>query len=253
MIKVRIKKDNEIIFESNRYGSYDNADFLELDFYNLTDTNLSNVDLGYAILSHANLSHANLYNADLSYADLNNANLSYANLSCADLYSACLINANLSCTRLINADLYNANLVCACLYKANLSDANLSDAILSDAILNNANLDKKEKIRQGIVLDESMIGYKKAVTDGKKVIVTLEIPKNAIVFSINNKKCRTNICKVVDIEGDFNKAYSSYDNKFVYEKGKTIRIKDFNLQYNVECGTGIHFFRTKQEALDYKY
>lgn len=183
MIKVRIKKDNEIIFESHVYSIYDNAGFLEFDFYNLSYANLCNVDL-----SGANLSYANLYNVELVYANLNNAIL-----------------------------------------------------------------DEKEKIRQGVILDKNMIGYKKAVIDDKNVIVTLEIPKNAIFFSINNKKCRTNICKVVDIEGDFNKAYSFYDNKFVYEKGKTIRIKDFNLQYNVECGTGIHFFRTKQEALDYNY
>lgn len=243
MIKVRIKKDNEIVFESNSYKIYGNADFLEFDFYKLSNVDLSNVDLINANLANANLSGANLGNADLSGANLSFADLSYADLSGANLSYADLSYADLSYAKLRHTNLYEATLCNADLYNTILDNANLSNAIL----------DKKEKIRQGIVLDKSMIVYKKAVTDDKSVIVTLEIPKNAIVFSINNNKCRTNICKVIDIEGDFNKAYSFYDNKFVYEKGKTIRIKDFNLQYNVECGTGIHFFRTKQEALDYNY
>lgn len=233
MIKVRIKKDNKIIFESNSYKSYDNTDFLEFDFYNLSNVDLSNADLN----------HASLINADLRYAKLSNADLSYA----------CLYNVDLSNADLSNADLSYADLSYAILNHADLKYANLNYANLSCACLYNTDLNEQERIRQGIVLDKSMIGYKKAIIDNISVIVALEIPKNAIVFSINNKKCRTNICKVIDIEGKFNKAYSFHDNKFVYRKGKIIRIKNFNLQYNVECATGIHFFKTKQEALDYNY
>ena len=33
--------------------------------------------------------------------------------------------------------------------------------------------------------------------------------------------------------------------------GKKIMIDDFNLMYNVECASGFHFFRTREEAENY--
>ena len=131
---------------------------------------------------------------------------------------------------------------------ADLSGADLSRANLSGADLSGADLDESEKIRQGVCLEESMIGYKKC-QDG--VIVTLKIPKGAIVFSINNSKCRTNVAKVTDIDNGLTKVASCYDSKFIYRKGKTVRANNFNCQYNEECASGIHFFRTREEAEKY--
>ena len=34
-------------------------------------------------------------------------------------------------------------------------------------------------------------------------------------------------------------------------RGETVEVKDFDLMYNVECSSGIHFFWTKEEAEDY--
>ena len=162
--------------------------------------------------------YANLYNADLRYADLRYADLSNANLSNADLRYANLRYADLS-----NADLYNAK------------------------------LDEKEKIRCGWVLKEDFHAYKKCRDD---LIVELIIPKGSIVFSINNSKCRTNRAKVVsitDIEGKvtYNEAVSKQDENFIYKVGAELEIEDFNLMYNVECAEGIHFFRTREEAVNY--
>ena len=47
------------------------------------------------------------------------------------------------------------------------------------------------------------------------------------------------------------KCCSSYNDKFIYEVGKTVEVKDFDLMYNIECGSGIHFFWTKEEAEQY--
>ena len=146
------------------------------------------------------------------------------------------------------ADLSDANLSDAYLRGANLSGANLSGAYLRGANLRDANLDESEKIRQGVCLEESMTGYKKC-QDG--VIVTLKIPEGAIVFSINNSKCRTNVAKVIDIDNGLTKVASCYDSKFIYHKGRIVRVKNFNCQYNEECASGIHFFRTREEAEKY--
>ena len=44
---------------------------------------------------------------------------------------------------------------------------------------------------------------------------------------------------------------SKYDKKFKYHVGDEIEIKDFDENYNVECGAGIHFFLTREEAENY--
>ena len=132
------------------------------------------------------------------------------------------------------------------------SNANLSNANLSKANLSNANLDEKEKLRKGVIIDNPVRVFKKCIGNN---IVELELLKGSIVFSINNKKCRTNKAKVISINGMCEKGlkcYSSYNNKFIYEVGKTVEVKDFDLMYNVECSSGIHFFWTKEEAEDYR-
>ena len=72
------------------------------------------------------------------------------------------------------------------------------------------------------------------------------------MFGINGNKFRTNKAKCIYVEnGDI--AISKYDEKFTYEKGKTYIIDDFDLMYNVECGKGIHFFKTRKEVEEYDY
>ena len=228
----------------------DDKDFRALDLSGLI---LCNMDLSYANLSNADLSGTDLYNTDLY-----NANLSCANLTNADLSNANLENANLSSAYLENADLSNADLGYANLssaylenanlYYANLENANLSNAELFKADLSNTRLDEKEQIRKGMILKEPIIGYKRCCHD---IIVTLEIPKGAIVFSINNTQCRTNKAKVLKISNGEKIVYSDFDNSFTYELGKEIEIEDFDLRYNVKCSSGIHFFKTREEAEEY--
>ena len=131
--------------------------------------------------------------------------------------------------------------------RANLSHAMLSGADLSHAKLFGANLDEKEKPRLGQILKEPITGYKKTE---EGVIITAEIPKGAIVFSINNSKCRTNRANITDMGGK-ELLHSQFNNSFEYRLGQEIEIEDFNLLYNKECATGFHFFRTRKEAEKY--
>ena len=170
----------------------------------------------------ADLSGADLYGANLSGVDLRGANLSKADLSKADLSGA-----NLS--------------------EADLSEADLSEADLSEANLSGANLSGVDQFRLGKVLDEPLTGYKKTK---EGVVITAEIPAGAIVFCINGSKCRTNRAKITDMAGH-DVLHSQYDYSFEYRLGQEINIKDFNLMYNVECASGFHFFRTREEAEEY--
>ena len=218
----------------------------------LSDADLCDADLYGADLYCADLCNASLCNANLRGADLSDANLSNANLNGADLRGANLHGANL-----YNASLYDANLCNAELYNTNLCEIYLCDADLSNADLNGANLRGTNlygvngnliEYRKGKILTEDIIGYKKCKNE---IIVTLKIPRGAIIFSISGNKCRTNKAKVIAIDGA-DRALSKY--KYMsYYVGDEFNIYDFDCQYNEECGRGIHFFMTRKEAEDYNY
>ena len=215
--------------------------------------NLYQANLSGANLSRANLYQTNLYQANLSRADLRGANLSGADLSRANLYQAYLSGANLS-----GANLYQANLSGANLYQADLSRANLSGANLSGACLYQANLREAKNLNFPIACPEegSFIGFKKC-QDGK--IVKLKIPVDALRCSATGRKCRCSKAKVLSItnidgtDANVGMAISKYDRNFIYKVGETIEVPNFNTDRWNECSTGIHFFITRQEAVDYVY
>ena len=201
-----------------------------------------------ANLRGANLSEANLRGANLSEADLREADLRGANLYQANLYQANLSRANLSRANLYQADLYQADLYQANLYQANLYQANLS----------RANLREAKNLNFPIACPEegSFIGFKKC-QDGK--IVKLKIPVDALRCSATGRKCRCSKAKVLSItnidgtDANVGMAISKYDRNFIYKVGETIEVPNFNTDRWNECSTGIHFFITRQEAVDYIY
>ena len=214
---------------------------------NLVDANLGYANLGGANLEGANLGGANLEGANLGGAKLKGAHLGDANLGGANLVDANLVDAKLVDAKLVCANLEGANLGGANLEGAHLGGANLEGANLRYANLEGAYLEEKERFRLGQILKEPLTGYKK--TD-EGVVITAEIPAGAIVFCINGKKCRTNRAKITDM-GGMSLLHSQRDNSFEYTLGKEIVIDDFNLMYNVECASGFHFFRTREEAENY--
>ena len=152
------------------------------------------------------------------------------------------MKANLS-----GADLSGADLSGVDLSVVDLSGVNLSGVNLHGVNLFGADLDDSEKHRLGQILKEPLTGYKKTA---EGVVITAEIPAGAIVFCINGKKCRTNRAKITDMGGK-ELLHSQHDHSFEYTLGKEIVIDDFNLMYNVECASGFHFLRTREEAENY--
>ena len=173
-----------------------------------------------------------------------------------------LVDAYLRGAYLRGADLRDADLRGADLRDADLVGADLEGADLRYADLVGAKFDEKEQARFGQILKESITAYKWAWynpednTKKKRCFIELEVPKGAIVFSINNKKCRTNkaiVKRIFILNGeeivDLNyQAFSDYDITFHYNVGDEIEIDNFNLMYNVECAEGVHFYRTIEEV-----
>lgn len=206
---------------------------------------LRRANLSGAALSREKLRWADLRSANLSGADLSGADLSCADLSGADLSGAVLSGADLSC-----ADIRWANLSSANLSGANLRMANLRGADIRRAIHNeNTAFFALQCPEEG-----SFIGYKKA--SGK--IVKLLIPEDAKRSSATSRKCRCSKATVLSItnldgsETDEKSVKSDKGNGFIYRVGKAVEIKDFDENRWNECSTGIHFFITREEAVQYK-
>ena len=229
--------------------------YADLRGADLRDANLGCADLRDANLSGADLRGADLGGANLWYADLRGADLRDANLGCADLR-----DANLSGADLRGADLGGANLWYADLRGADLRDANLGCADFSGADLGGANfwstdLSCVKNIFFPMACPEkgSFIAFKKAGC----YIIELFIPSNAKRCSATSRKCRCSKAKVISIttlSGDktnITEVHSNYDPNFIYKLGEYVEVKDFDDNRWNECSTGIHFFLTRQEAVEY--
>ena len=161
------------------------------------------------------------------------------------------------------ANLRSANLRGADLSDANLSDANLSGANLSDADLRGADLrgvNLSDADLRGVEAyqvppsDGSFIGWKKVENN---LIVKLMILEDAKRSSAFGRKCRCDKALVLDIQklngesANTTVATSGYQKDFKYEINKIVQVEDFNENRFEECAPGIHFFITRDEAVDY--
>ena len=196
---------------------------------------------------------ANLRGANLRRADLQQANLQEADLRGADLQQANLRRADLQQANLQGADLWGADL-----WEADLWGANLQEADLWEAKLQGANNIPNYICPICCPEEGSFVGFKRAYAVDKyiQVIVKLEIPAEAKRSSATNRKCRCNKAKVLsitDLQGiaEFQMAVSIWDNNFIYEVGKTVIVDDYDDNRWNECSTGIHFFITRDEAVNY--
>ena len=227
---------------------------------------LHNADLHNADLSYANMSYANMRGADMRGADLHganmrginlcNANMSYANMRGINLRGADMIDANmrgadlcgtdLRGAKMMGADIRDTNMINTNMIGTDLCDVNMCGADMRGANMRDVDMSSADRLRKGIKLSEPIIGWKKCKNN---VLVKLEIPRGAIVFSINNSKCRTDKAKVLEIIGG-DRAYSKHK-FFSYYVGDVIEIFNFNCEYNIECAEGIHFFKTREEAENY--
>lgn len=199
-----------------------------------------------ANLSGANLRGADLRGANLSGAYLYMADLSGAKLRMADLYGADLRRADLRRADLRWANFSEADLRCANLYMADIYGADLRWADLSGA----------NDVTYPIACPEkgSFIAFKKAKCD---LIVELEITEDALRCSATSRKCRCSKARVISITNldgspaSDSEAISNYDSSFVYKVGEIVSVDNFDTNRWNECSTGIHFFITRQEAVDY--
>ena len=179
------------------------------------------------------LREANLYRADLHRADLHGADLRGANLRGADLREANLYRADLR-----EADLHGANLHGADLRGANLCGANLLCTVGMSQCPESGAFTGFKKLRDGLIAE-------------------IEILPDAKRSSATTRKCRCDKAKVAAITQKDGTPFagehgvSQRDMYFTYKVGEVVSVDNFDNDRWNECSTGIHFFITRQEAVDY--
>ena len=124
--------------------------------------------------------------------------------------------------------------------------ADLRGANLRGADLIGANLCPLQKAKLSIVPDSgSFTAWKKCCND---IIVKLEIPADSKRSSATGRKCRAEFVKVLEIVGGADIATSIHDCKTVYRVGEIVKCDKWEEDRFIECGGGIHFYITKEEA-----
>lgn len=146
-----------------------------------------------------------------------------------------------------------------------VEETSLNDCKLSDVVLQPAVVDKVEILRTKFI---SCPGYQSTVPDGKiiaykklqaEIIVKLTIPETARRIGRVGGKCRADKAIVESFyncdgtEITMTCGFSCWDESFKYEKGKVVVPSGFDENRWNECGQGIHFFLTFEEARNYEW
>ena len=194
----------------------------------------------YPNLVGADLRRADLRRADLRWANLQGANLQGANLQGANLQGADLSRANLREADLRRADLRRADLRWAILWGADLRWAYLQGAI---------NIPNYVSVTTSITPEGQFIGWKKCRDE---IIVKLMVGKNAKRSNSTGRKCRAEYVKVLEVIGG-EVGVSLHDGKTEYRVGRIVRCDKWENDRWVECGGGIHFYLTREEAEEHTY
>jgi hypothetical protein len=82
------------------------------------------------------------------------------------------------------------------------------------------------------------------------VIVKLRIPEEAKRSHAFGRKCRAEFADVIEVIGaEFGVSKHDYDTE--YRVGQRITPDAFDMNWQEECSSGIHFFITREEAENY--
>lgn len=262
--------------------------FTNLDLSNIT---LEHLDLRGVQFNNVDFSRTELHNVRLVGASFYKCNLKGTAFRQSDLTSSrfqfCLLDSTtfwytemkrvsmLECTatntkntrlraRYTGETLFFAcNLSRAYFYGNHLTNPNFCDSPMNDATLSaNEFINPKHLIPLVCPSHGSFTAFKKVYTkNGSPIIAKLTIPARAERSSSTGRKCRASEAKVMgfyDLEGkrlskeEVPYACSIYARKFRYYVGKTVYPKNsFDDDRWEECASGIHFFVTFQEAVEY--
>ena len=172
---------------------------------------------------------------------------SFLDFSYVNFYKIDFHGANFHDANFIGANFHDADFCGANFCGANFCGANNINEVISFANIANTALCMQ------CPEEGSFIGFKKA--DGG--IVKLRVTESAKRSSATTHKCRCSEAEVLEIQNmdgtksERTSVISKYDRNFIYSVGTIVSVSDFDDDRWNECARGIHFFLSRQEAVNY--
>lgn len=237
----------------------------------------SNTELTNIVCKNHNLSHANFYCAKIDHSSFDGCIFCHALFIKAILinvrfYMCDIQNAGFNYAKLYNTRFRISDLTFATFTNASFDECNFYTSYIG-GIQDLATAKNVPNVPMACPDTGSFIGWKKVFLSLdlepsepgciQKMVEThgiakLLIPEDARRSSATGRKCRCNKAKVLEIQ-DMNGnilnnaiARSFHDNDFIYITGKMITpTLPFEENRWEECASGIHFFITREEAVNY--
>src|SRR5574344_1725835 len=233
---------------------FSDVNFYKIDFHgaNFYDANFSGADFLGANFHDANFHGANFHDANFIGADFIGADFHDADFHDADFCGADFHGADFRDANFIRADFIGADFRDADFHDANFHDANFHGANNINEVISSANIANTALCMQ-CPEEGSFIGFKKAAG----CIVKLRVTESAKRSSATTHKCRCSEAEVMEIQNMYGtrsertSVCSEYDRNFIYSVGEIVSVPDFDDDRWNECARGIHFFMSRQEAVNY--
>lgn len=240
-----IKYENRL--KTDRYPS------CTISFEDMSIASVYDMDLHRIYFDRCTMKSMYFRNVNFNRAFFIGCDLSGATFVDCSFVNASFTGAILSSTDFKNSNIKGANFAGANCFRADFKDAVGMDTIKTD--------NRTLFIVSRCPSEGSFIGWKQALYGASHhyripCIVKLEISADALRSSATSRKCRCSKAKVLEIQSILGtnlstKAFSAHDPLFEYRVGETVEVPDFDTNRWNECSSGIHFFITREEAVDY--
>lgn len=241
----------------------DNSDVWHLIYEHETENKcmrLISEPIKYISLTNRDLSDAEFYSCIFDGVYFENINFNHAR------FDNCLF---------VNCAFTNVTFVDAVIIASFFTDCSLVNTDLDrakrhgfgyyDLLIRDKNPSACSSIRMACPEEGSFIGWKKVAYAApfdqscigiKFALVKLQIPAEAARSSAGSRKCRCEYADVLDIEdietGRKMNCVNNYERPILYIKGERVTPDSFDPDRWNECSHGIHFFMSKQDALEYQ-
>lgn len=241
----------------------DNSDVYAMIHKHETDE--KHIHLISETIKHISLTRNDLLGAEFYSCVFDGVYLENVNFNQARFDDCLFVNCAFYNVTFVDAIIMSSFFTECSFVNSNLDEAKIHDFGYSDLLMRNS---KCSHIRMACPEEGSFIAWKKVAYSApygppyeygmgiKYALVKLQIPAEAARSSAGSRKCRCEYADVLDIEdigtGRKMNYVNNYEHPITYTRGKRAYPDSFDPDRWTECSHGIHFFMSKQDALEYQ-
>lgn len=240
--------------------------------YHILGYDFHGADLSMAIMAGAYINDCNMRDVTLNGATITRTGIKNTDLALSHCIDTTFDTVHFYNVNFTDAQCCDSSFINDTFDFCNLKDTELMDARFLGCFFKGTSLGSALRCNIPMTCPDtgSFIGWKKAYVKSPdieslvkfnwerttEVIVKLEIQEDARRSSAGSRKCRCDKAKVLSITSldgirEYDTAYSFHDASFVYRVGETVSVDNFCTNRWNECAAGIHFFITRDEAVNY--